>query len=353
MKKMNFTGRLIYFDYQQRDCKLDEPPVSAKVNQSSSSIAQRSSYYRSTLSFRHEHDNYKSAKVAPSALNNRSSLVYNRSDDQDLTFNSCHYKSTLHDEYFPFSSLNSHLTDAYRFQAHSLFDSLNAIISLLRSNLIDCRTLRLKSSKKEIVHSNFPFINIFTTRESSANPFLQRIELIGRYSTIHNEYQSCLIDKNKDPSSIQRSLASASRIYYITSLFDEPFLMLRKRTALHIKYTRAQIVLKQLRGRVFDFDELEGYCVDLAEKVCSILNITCRFRIVQDGAFGSQNASTGLWNGMVGEIVSRTADMAIAPLTISQKRMEVVEFSKPFMNLGISIMVGLDSRARKTIDCSR
>jgi hypothetical protein len=37
---------------------------------------------------------------------------------------------------------------------------------------------------------------------------------------------------------------------------------------------------------------------------------------------------------MVGEIVSRKADMAIAPLTISQKRMEVVDFSKPFMNLG-------------------
>jgi hypothetical protein len=38
--------------------------------------------------------------------------------------------------------------------------------------------------------------------------------------------------------------------------------------------------------------------------------------------------------GMVGDIVSRKADMAIAPLTISQQRMEVVEFSKPFMNLG-------------------
>lgn len=37
---------------------------------------------------------------------------------------------------------------------------------------------------------------------------------------------------------------------------------------------------------------------------------------------------------MIGDIVSRRADMAIAPLTISQKRMEVVDFSKPFMNLG-------------------
>ncbi len=45
------------------------------------------------------------------------------------------------------------------------------------------------------------------------------------------------------------------------------------------------------------------------------------------------------FEGMIGEVISRTADMAIAPLTISQKRMEVVDFSKPFMNLGISIMV--------------
>ena len=41
---------------------------------------------------------------------------------------------------------------------------------------------------------------------------------------------------------------------------------------------------------------------------------------------------------MIGDIVSRKADMAIAPLTISQKRMEVVDFSKPFMNLGKSIL---------------
>ncbi|CAF4809832.1 unnamed protein product, partial [Rotaria socialis] len=89
----------------------------------------------------------------------------------------------------------------------------------------------------------------------------------------------------------------------------------------------------------FDFHELEGFCLDLAERVCSILNITCKFRIVHDGGFGSKNATSGTWDGMVGEVVSRVADMAIAPLTISQKRMEVVDFSKPFMNLGISIMV--------------
>jgi len=35
----------------------------------------------------------------------------------------------------------------------------------------------------------------------------------------------------------------------------------------------------------------------------------------------------------------KMADVAIAPLTISSKRERVVDFSKPFMQLGISIMI--------------
>ena len=45
---------------------------------------------------------------------------------------------------------------------------------------------------------------------------------------------------------------------------------------------------------------------------------------------------------MVGEVVSGKADMAIGPLTISQERMEVVDFSKPFMILGLSVLQGND-----------
>ena len=36
---------------------------------------------------------------------------------------------------------------------------------------------------------------------------------------------------------------------------------------------------------------------------------------------------------------TRKADMAIAPLTINSKRESVIDFSKPFMDLGISIMI--------------
>jgi hypothetical protein len=142
---------------------------------------------------------------------------------------------------------------------------------------------------------NFSDINIYTTRKSSVNQFMKNFELIGKYSSIQDDYQSCHTIKRKDLSRTQQ--ISPPRIYYITSLFDEPFLMLRKRTALDGKYNQPQADLKELRGHVFDFDELEGFCVDLAEQVCSVLNITCKFRIVHDGGFGSKNATTGRWNG--------------------------------------------------------
>lgn len=41
----------------------------------------------------------------------------------------------------------------------------------------------------------------------------------------------------------------------------------------------------------------------------------------------------------VGELTNRSADLAIAPLTISSQRERVIDFSKPFMSLGISIMI--------------
>ncbi len=35
----------------------------------------------------------------------------------------------------------------------------------------------------------------------------------------------------------------------------------------------------------------------------------------------------------------QSADMAVAPLTINQERERVVDFSKPFMTTGITIMI--------------
>ncbi|ESO06204.1 hypothetical protein HELRODRAFT_64965, partial [Helobdella robusta] len=85
-------------------------------------------------------------------------------------------------------------------------------------------------------------------------------------------------------------------------------------------------------------DFYEGYCPELAQKIAKRIGFTYIIRPVKDGKFGATDDNV-TWNGMIGELVRKEADMAIAPLTITSARERVVDFSKPFMSLGISIMI--------------
>lgn len=70
-------------------------------------------------------------------------------------------------------------------------------------------------------------------------------------------------------------------------------------------------------------------------------------RIVKDGKYGSENPNVaGGWDGIVGELIRREADIAIASMTITSERERVIDFSKPFMSLGISIMIKKPVRQR-------
>ncbi|KAK5868608.1 hypothetical protein PBY51_009608 [Eleginops maclovinus] len=84
-------------------------------------------------------------------------------------------------------------------------------------------------------------------------------------------------------------------------------------------------------------DRYEGFCVDMLKELADILKFKYRIRLVGDGLYGVPGAN-GSWAGMVGELISRKADLAVAGLTITAEREKVIDFSKPFMTLGISIM---------------
>uniref|UniRef100_A0AAQ4QS84 Glutamate receptor n=1 Tax=Gasterosteus aculeatus aculeatus TaxID=481459 RepID=A0AAQ4QS84_GASAC len=86
-------------------------------------------------------------------------------------------------------------------------------------------------------------------------------------------------------------------------------------------------------------DRYEGYCVDLASEIAKHVGIRYKLSVVPDGKYGARDPETKTWNGMVGELVYGRADIAVAPLTITLVREEVIDFSKPFMSLGISIMI--------------
>ena len=111
------------------------------------------------------------------------------------------------------------------------------------------------------------------------------------------------------------------------------------------------MTMSEAAGEFFTFDQLYGYCIDLARLICEKkLEIRCKFRIVKDNTFGNKPANDQPWNGMIGELVRHEADLAVAPLTITSQRESVVDFSKPWMNLGISILI---SKPEKTKPGSR
>ncbi|KAG4073833.1 hypothetical protein HA402_014038 [Bradysia odoriphaga] len=44
------------------------------------------------------------------------------------------------------------------------------------------------------------------------------------------------------------------------------------------------------------------------------------------------------WNGIVGDLISGSADMAFAPLSVSRARAEVIDFSAPYFHSGVSLL---------------
>uniref|UniRef100_A0AAQ4QNS6 Glutamate receptor n=1 Tax=Gasterosteus aculeatus aculeatus TaxID=481459 RepID=A0AAQ4QNS6_GASAC len=120
-------------------------------------------------------------------------------------------------------------------------------------------------------------------------------------------------------SNITDSLANKS--LRVSTILEEPYVMFKKSD-------------KPLYGN----DRFEGYCIDLLRELSGILGFHYEVRLVEDGKYGALEETTGQWNGMVRELMDHKADLAVAPLAITYVREKVIDFSKPFMTLGISIL---------------
>lgn len=84
-------------------------------------------------------------------------------------------------------------------------------------------------------------------------------------------------------------------------------------------------------------DRYEGYCIELIQKISQQLKFKYEFFEVLDNKNGNIEPN-GEWNGLVGEITKGRADVAIADLTITFDRKKAVDFTNPFMTLGIGIL---------------
>lgn len=104
-------------------------------------------------------------------------------------------------------------------------------------------------------------------------------------------------------------------------------------------------------------DEFEGFGIDLIDELAKLEGFSYIFKIREDKANGNLDPRTGKWTGMIGDVQSgvstiwqfrlllmnilcfllKVADLAIVDLTITDERESAVDFTPPFMSLGLNL----------------
>ncbi|KAM9369071.1 LOW QUALITY PROTEIN: glutamate receptor ionotropic, NMDA 3B [Phaethornis superciliosus] len=80
-----------------------------------------------------------------------------------------------------------------------------------------------------------------------------------------------------------------------------------------------------------------GYCIDLLEKLAEDMAFDFELYIVGDGKYGAWK--NGRWTGLVGDLLSGTAHMAVTSFSINSARSKVIDFTSPFFSTSLGILV--------------
>uniref|UniRef100_A0A8C4F4D7 Glutamate receptor n=1 Tax=Dicentrarchus labrax TaxID=13489 RepID=A0A8C4F4D7_DICLA len=222
--------------------------------------------------------------------------------DAALTYDAVHIVSVSyqHAPQMTVNSLQCHRHKPWRFGGR--------FMSFIKESHWDGLTGRLSFNKTSGLRTDFD-LDIISLKEDG-------LEKVGKWSA-SGGLNITEVPKRKGMN-ITDSLANRSLV--ISTILEEPYVMLKKSD-------------KALVGN----DRFEGFCIDLLKELANILGFTYEIRLVPDGKYGSQDEK-GQWNGMIRELIEHRADLAVAPLTITYMREKVIDFSKPFMSMGISIL---------------
>ncbi|KAK6641282.1 hypothetical protein RUM44_012991 [Polyplax serrata] len=115
------------------------------------------------------------------------------------------------------------------------------------------------------------------------------------------------------------------------SLVNKTFVVI---IAMSPPYSMLKEDSRQLSGN----NRFEGFGVDLIQELSMMLGFNYTFIVQHDNDNGSLNKKTKKWSGMMKEIMEGRADLAITDLTITHDREGAVDFTMPFMTLGITIL---------------
>ncbi|TSK34914.1 Glutamate receptor ionotropic, kainate 3 [Bagarius yarrelli] len=222
--------------------------------------------------------------------------------DAALTYDAVHIVSVSyqHAPQMTVNSLQCHRHKPWRFGGR--------FMSFIKESQWDGLTGRLCFNKTTGLRTDFD-LDIVNLKEDG-------LEKVGKWSASGGLNITELPRRNG--MNITDSLSNRSLV--ITTILEEPYVMLKKSD-------------KALVGN----DRFEGFCIDLLKELAGILGFAYEIRLVPDGKYGFQD-DKGQWNGIIRELLEHRADLAVAPLTITFVREKVIDFSKPFLNTGISIV---------------
>ncbi|OQV23175.1 Glutamate receptor ionotropic, kainate 2 [Hypsibius exemplaris] len=85
-------------------------------------------------------------------------------------------------------------------------------------------------------------------------------------------------------------------------------------------------------------DRYRGFCIDMLHNLSLTLNFSYEL-VVSDLSYGDQDPDTKEWNGLVRELIDKKGDMVLGAMSITRDREEVVDFSQPFLYLGVRILL--------------
>nr|XP_002730360.1 PREDICTED: glutamate receptor 1-like [Saccoglossus kowalevskii] len=176
-------------------------------------------------------------------------------------------------------------------------------------------------------HTRTPAVTVYDIVNFKANGTIQ----IGEWRTKGDiDVNSSLITfmgaTEEAPVDNDYDLSNTTLI--ITTILEEPFMMVRS-------------------DNTTGNDRFHGFCKDLLDKLQMALQFEYELELVPDGNFGSLDPETGEWNGMVRQLKEREVDWAVAPFTISYERQQTIDFTKPYLDLGLTILLGHEKKERR------
>ncbi|KFW82402.1 Glutamate receptor ionotropic, delta-2, partial [Manacus vitellinus] len=90
----------------------------------------------------------------------------------------------------------------------------------------------------------------------------------------------------------------------------------------------------------------QGFSIDVLEALATYLGFKYEIYVAPDHKYGSPQ-DDGSWNGLIGELVFKRADIGISALTITPDRENVVDFTTRYMDYSVGVLL---RKAEKTVD---